>query len=311
MSFPIRSGARAASVRPERTENLSFFVALHLTIRLKNDLPRLRGMRGGDISDLSERKFDMLKLFASDVDGTLLMNGETALGENAQGLISALLSAGVSFAAVSGRDIFSLRRIFNFAREKIFFAACGGAICVRAGHTLFSRPVSAESVRRALKQSRESGEGAVFCTEKALYVNGGAELFDYVSESSGGMAKRINTLPDIKEPVCKISFYSKNFVRGLNETPFDLRVFNERSGWKEYINRFADKGTALSELQARTGIYASDTASAGNEASDGAMLLRSAYRFAFDDSLANDTGAVRFHSPEELLKLTLDILKNH
>ncbi len=251
----------------------------------------------------------MLKLFASDVDGTLLNRGETELSEAVKRSVSELLASGIAFAAVSGRDVFSLRRLFSFAENDVYLAACSGALCVKGEHTLFCRPVSAESVRRALKHSRESGENAVFSAESAQYVHGSAEFFDHINEISGGSAVRINSLPEIKGLVCKISFFSPNSVLGFAETPSELRVCNEGGGWKEYIRCIAGKSAAISEIQSRIGASRSDTAAAGNESSDRGMLLRAGCRFAADDTLAEETDASRFHSPGELCVYISEIMR--
>lgn len=242
----------------------------------------------------------MLKLFASDVDGTLLARGNTVLSETVRRSISELLASGAAFAVVSGRDVFSLRRLFSFAENEIYFAACSGAVCVKGGRTLFCRPVSAESVRRSLRHSRESGENVIFSSDSALYIHGSREFFEQINEESAGAAVRIDSLPEIKGLICKISFFSENSVSGLTETPPDLRICNRGGGWTEYTDRFAGKGAALSEIQARIGAVKAGTCAAGNDESDRDMLLRAGGRYASDDELALQTDAVRFYSPEEL-----------
>lgn len=244
----------------------------------------------------------MLKLYASDVDGTLLPRGENELSGTVKRSVSSIIASGGAFAVISGRDLFSLRRLFSFAEKEIYFAACSGSLCVKGGHTLFCRPVSAENVRRALRRSRESGEDVIFSSDKEIYVHGSPEFFEQINEETAGAAVRINSLPEIKGLVCKISFFSKNSVSGLAETPPDLRICNQGGGWTEYINRFAGKGAALSEIQARLSAAKADTLAAGNDISDLDMLLRAGRRYAADGGLALQADAVRFYSPEELCR---------
>ena len=54
----------------------------------------------------------MIKLIASDLDGTLLLNGAQDLPEEMFDLIPRLKKAGILFAAASGRQYANMRRLF-------------------------------------------------------------------------------------------------------------------------------------------------------------------------------------------------------
>lgn len=54
----------------------------------------------------------MIKLIASDLDGTLLQNGAQTVSEQAIQLIEKLLDNGIHFTAASGRQYNNLRRLF-------------------------------------------------------------------------------------------------------------------------------------------------------------------------------------------------------
>ena len=53
----------------------------------------------------------MIKLVASDLDGTILRNGAQSVDASTIEVIDKLLSAGVLFAPASGRQIVSLKRL--------------------------------------------------------------------------------------------------------------------------------------------------------------------------------------------------------
>lgn len=233
----------------------------------------------------------MIKLIASDVDGTLIGREQNRTDAETERLIKTFISSGIEFATVSGRDIFSLRKVFPYAEKDIWFVACNGALCVKDGKTLMSRPVSPMSVINALKISTEKRKKVVFCSDKALYVSGPDCFFNYVNEQSGGNAVRVKTCADIKGPVYKISFFSQKSYAGFDETPFDLRVCYDRNGWKEYVSRFVNKGAALFDLQTRLGMSKAVTAAAGNEMADSEMLMKAEYRFSSEPELAEATGA--------------------
>lgn len=53
----------------------------------------------------------MVKFVASDLDGTLLLNGAQSIDESAIQYINKLVDKGVIFAPASGRQITSLKRL--------------------------------------------------------------------------------------------------------------------------------------------------------------------------------------------------------
>ena len=55
----------------------------------------------------------MVKFVASDLDGTLLLNGAQSVDESAVQYINKLVDNGVIFAPASGRQITSLKRMMS------------------------------------------------------------------------------------------------------------------------------------------------------------------------------------------------------
>ena len=60
----------------------------------------------------------MIKLIASDMDGTLL-NSNKQLSPSLYGVLKKLNDKGIVFVAISGREIFSLKEIFKDVEEDI------------------------------------------------------------------------------------------------------------------------------------------------------------------------------------------------
>ena len=62
----------------------------------------------------------MIKLIASDLDGTLLQNGAQALTPRAIDLISRLCDAGIHFVSASGRQYDNQKRVFASFERTVF-----------------------------------------------------------------------------------------------------------------------------------------------------------------------------------------------
>ena len=75
----------------------------------------------------------MVKLIASDIDGTLMSYGETSLPPALFGLIRRLRAAGVLFCPASGRQYHSLRQLFAPVADEVCFLCENGAVVFGPG----------------------------------------------------------------------------------------------------------------------------------------------------------------------------------
>lgn len=84
----------------------------------------------------------MIKFVASDVDGTLLLDGREHLSARTLAMISAMDEKNIVFAAASGRSYHDLRRLFSPVWDKMVFICHDGALVMRGGETLFEAPIA-------------------------------------------------------------------------------------------------------------------------------------------------------------------------
>jgi hydroxymethylpyrimidine pyrophosphatase-like HAD family hydrolase len=242
----------------------------------------------------------MIKLIACDLDGTLLPKGEKRLAAEVERDIKAFISAGGKFAVVSGRDYPSLMRVFDFRSDEIYYVCCGGSVCIKGGKTLYSKPVSAESVIAAIKAAKNNGKGLVLCSDKVVYVYGSADFVAYVKRLYGDDAVEIHCNRGVLLPVYKISFFGETEKKSLEPNAVGLKLFYNRNGWEEYVSRIAGKMEAFSDLRMRLGILASETVAAGDDLCDVGMLSRAGRAYAFTPEAADAAGAEYVTDPHRI-----------
>lgn len=68
----------------------------------------------------------MIELIASDIDGTLLQNGETRVSSRFFCLAEQLMDRGIAVCAASGRQYSSLRRLFAPIADRMYFLCENG-----------------------------------------------------------------------------------------------------------------------------------------------------------------------------------------
>lgn len=78
----------------------------------------------------------MVKLIASDLDGTLLQNGARDVNPIVFDQIRTLKEHGILFAAASGRQYLNLRRLFTPVQDDIAYIAENGSLCIYNEETI-------------------------------------------------------------------------------------------------------------------------------------------------------------------------------
>ena len=77
----------------------------------------------------------MIKLIATDIDGTLLKDGTLMIDPEYMTVIEKLTSKGIIFVACSGRQFISERKLFAPVCDKLLYITDGGTV-VRTPHKI-------------------------------------------------------------------------------------------------------------------------------------------------------------------------------
>lgn len=98
----------------------------------------------------------MIKMIASDLDGTLLLNKAQSLPEEIFPLIRKLKEMGILFVAASGRQYPNMKRMFAPVASEIAYISENGALAVDQEEVLyqdsFDRKVALRSSKRSLEK---------------------------------------------------------------------------------------------------------------------------------------------------------------
>jgi HAD superfamily hydrolase (TIGR01484 family) len=86
----------------------------------------------------------MIKLIASDLDGTLLQNGAQQLTNEVIPYIKKLQDMGIIFVAASGRQYANMQRLFEPIKEEIAFICENGALVIYKGKILHKTIINKE-----------------------------------------------------------------------------------------------------------------------------------------------------------------------
>ena len=224
----------------------------------------------------------MIKLIASDIDGTLIPYGETDLPQALFPIIRRLRAAGIHFCPASGRQFHSLRILFAPVAEEICCLCENGAILYGPGREdtapVLSKTVMPREEALALSQAILALPGCQILISGAntTYIcNGTPEYVQSMRGSKGNRVAEISAPDDIREDIIKVSAYCP---QGTAEPMAalgprwgeSLHMAAAGPDWVDF--GLADKGIGLKGLCAGLGVSLADTVVFGDNWNDVAML---------------------------------------
>ena len=237
-----------------------------------------------------QRRETMLKLIASDLDGTLLQ-GTREISREAVAMIKKLSEMGILFAAASGRQSPNLRRLFEPVKDDIAYICENGALVVYQGRVLhkdvFDRTLGDEILESILE--KESAE-ALVSGESTCYIQPKKPSFyDHIANFVKNDVTLMDDIFRIEEPYLKISVYEEAGVENIY--PYWKEKFGERAtvvtsgfAWLDMMPKGADKGNAMQILQQSLQIKPEECAAFGDNYNDLEMLSKVKYSYAAGDA---------------------------
>lgn len=120
----------------------------------------------------------MIKLIVSDIDGTLVPEGNTDLNPEYLEVIKKLTEKGIVFAAASGRHASSINAVFQPVSERIYYVSDNGACIEKNGKEERALYLPAKELRELLYEARKmEGCYVMFSAVDGFYTDAKDESF--------------------------------------------------------------------------------------------------------------------------------------
>lgn len=241
----------------------------------------------------------MIKLIASDVDGTLVGDGEGKLDKRIVDTIRAIHDKGIHFVVASGRQWVSIENVFEEVKDKIFYISDNGAYIGINGRNLFVNKMDDDIAKDLILDIRKNKElVAIVADESSYYIEEKNEfLMDWIR---GGYRGRIEFVDDLTkvQNIIKISAYSNNIYGKADDIiakySDKLLVNYAAEMWLDCTAKGVSKGNALRKLQEAFEITENETMVFGDQANDVEMFKATYYSFAVKNAAPIAKEAARF-----------------
>lgn len=258
----------------------------------------------------------MIKLIASDIDGTLVTDGGYDVPDELHEVIRKLRAKGIQFAAASGRQWASIESIFDPVKEKIFYLSDNGAYIGCHGRNLFLNPIECNTVMEMVEDVRTmeglevmlSGPDVVYLETKDR------EFLDWMVNDYKFRVETVEDLTKVQSDFIKISVYRKTdveiYTRHLREKYAErLKITISGDMWMDCMRPGVNKGEAVKILQESLSIKPEETMAFGDQLNDIEMLNQAYYSFAVGNARKEVKQAARFQTDTNLNQGVLKILK--
>lgn len=262
-----------------------------------------------------------IRLIVTDMDGTLL-DADGGVPAGLWPLLEELGRRGIVFSPASGRQYATLAHLFEGADEGMVYIAENGALVVRDGVELSSDPIDpAVSARlvTCVRQLAEEGRdvGVVVCGKRSACVERGDEAFLAEVAKYYRAHRVVADATAVDDEIVKVAVL--DFGGAENGSARALEAFSDThqvvvSGelWIDVMNRTADKGAAVRNLQQRLGIGPEQTMVFGDYLNDLEMLDTADWSFAManahPDILRRARHTAPAHTDEGVLRTIKDVL---
>ena len=227
----------------------------------------------------------MVKFVASDLDGTLLLNGAQSVDESAIQYINKLVDKGVIFAPASGRQITSLKRLFGAVSENGALVEYKGETI---GKTAMDRKLALEIIEDVIEQPNcevlVSGEHTAYIKPKSQ------EYYYRMTKVVNYHTTLVDKFTDIDEDILKIAVCDMTGIKNskehfINKWSDKASVLVSGELYLDLMDTNVNKGRGIEQIQKYFSLKPEECMAFGDNYNDIAMLDRVYYSYVMEKAV--------------------------
>lgn len=234
----------------------------------------------------------MIKLIATDIDGTLVRDGSADINPEIFDVVMKLKEKGVVFVAASGRQYPSIRRLFDSIHSDMIFIAENGAYIKCRGVEMFKSTMHKETAKRLILETRNLKDQNVLLTvstPECMYIESkDADFQDLLINGYHNTIKQVDDVLKEDLDIIKIALYKEDGISKLAEEILipewkdKLKVVMAGAEWLDFMDSQVDKGHAIETIQKSLSIEIEETMAFGDNINDIGMLSYAGESYAVE-----------------------------
>lgn len=231
----------------------------------------------------------MVKLIASDLDGTILRHGAQKVDKSTIEVIGKLLDAGLLFAPASGRQIVSLKRLFEPVSDRLVYISENGALSEYRGEVIAKTAMERNLALQIVEDVYEQPHCEVLISgQHTAYIKPKTEEYLYrMTKVVNYKTTIIDKFSDIDEDILKIAVCDLSGINNSKEHFFSrwkgqasIAVSGEL--YLDFMENSVSKGKAMRQLQEYFGLSRDECMAFGDNYNDIDMLNSVTYSYVME-----------------------------
>lgn len=237
----------------------------------------------------------MIKLVASDLDGTLLQGGAQQLTPHSIGLIHQLVQKGIHFVAASGRQYDNELRLFSQIKDEISYIAENGSVCIHKGEVISRSIIDPELAARIVTEIKKNPHfEIVISREDSCFIeNNNPDFVNHIVNVMHNTTRIVDDIRTVDGPILKIAICSMEdgshivdrYLKHLQDLfGTEIKVVTSGNIWIDFIAPGTNKGAALEQLIQKLGIRPDECMAFGDQYNDVEMLQFAGTSYAMSNA---------------------------
>lgn len=232
----------------------------------------------------------MIKLIATDMDGTLL-NEHGCIPDNFEEILNKLKDNKIKFVVASGRPYYTLRKNFGHLSDSLSYICENGSLVIDDNKTIYKSVMKDDIVKEIIKAAKSLNDNAlILCAEECAYIEHYSEKHMNEIKKYYTNIEIVSDLSEVTDDIIKIAICNLNDTRENYNSVFNPKFSNNlnvvMSGdvWIDVSNPGVNKGLALTSLMDADNITSEETMVFGDYYNDVQMLKRAKYSFVMENA---------------------------
>lgn len=235
----------------------------------------------------------MIRLIATDIDGTLVKESTSDLYPELFQAIKEWTDAGNYFCLASGRQYYSIRHMFEPVADRVIYLAENGAHVRYGQKDILVKIIERHYVEELMMQLRTyygECDTVISSNEGSLLETKDPEFVKLIAEGYGNKYRLVEDVLKENADIIKIAIYREGSIRKLGEEVLipawqdRLKTCMAGEEWVDFMDASVDKGNALKVIQQHFGIDKSETMAFGDNDNDIGLLQAAEESYAVENA---------------------------
>ena len=231
----------------------------------------------------------MIKLIATDMDGTLLKSNNE-IQDGFYDVFHKLKEKDIIFAAASGRQYYNLLEKFKGLDNNMMFIAENGTFVVYRGEELIVNSLDKEIALELIKVGRTIENAyIILCGKNSAYIESRDKRLIKQTEKYYARYEVVEDLTKVEDDILKVTICDFSGSEGNSNKYFDdyrdkAQICVSGEIWLDMMAKGVNKGLAIKKIQEKLGIKHEETMVFGDYLNDLEMMGSAYHSYAMDNA---------------------------